>query len=268
MKFSRLIACGDSFTEGMSDHLVNGEYRGWADRVADVMSEQVPDFTYLNLAIRGKLVKQVVEDQVPLALSYVTGPETLLSFHAGANDVLRPNYKAEIVLPLYTQAVRDISKSGATILLFTVLERTDKTGKTADLWESRFRAFNENVRSVAREVGAIVADANEENLLSDRRFLADDRLHLNPIGHDRVAQSVLEKLELPYSTNWREPLAPREKVGFQERAASNFRWCLTFLLPWMWRRLRGKSSGDGRSAKHSVPVTWKNTQNGDHDGLI
>lgn len=263
MKFFRLIACGDSFTEGMSDHVVNGEYRGWADRVADVMSEQVPDFTYLNLAVRGKLVRQIVDEQIPLALAYVTGPETLLSFHAGANDVLRPNYKAEIVLPLYTQAVREISKSGATILLFTVLERTDRTGKTADLWESRFRAFNENVRSAAREVGALVADANEENLLSDRRFLADDRLHLNPLGHDRVAQGVLEKLKLPHTTNWREPLAPREKVGIRERLASNFRWSVTFLFPWMWRRLRGKSSGDGRSAKHSIPVSWKSTKNRD-----
>ncbi|MDP1720482.1 MAG: SGNH/GDSL hydrolase family protein [Candidatus Nanopelagicaceae bacterium] len=261
MKFSRLIACGDSFTEGMTDHVVGGQFRGWADRVADVMSEQNPDFTYMNVAIRGKLVRQVVDEQIPLALAYVTGPGTLLSFHAGANDVLRPNYKAEIVLPLYTQAIRDISKSGATILLFTVLERTDRTGKTADLWESRFRAFNENVRAVAREVGAVVADANEENVLSDRRFLADDRLHLNPLGHDRVAQSVLEKLELPYSANWREPLAPREKVGFQERIASNFRWYLTFLLPWMLRRLRGKSSGDGRSAKHSIPVSWKTPEN-------
>lgn len=260
MKFSRLIACGDSFTEGMTDHVVNGHYRGWADRVADVMSEQVPDFTYLNVAIRGKLLKQVVDDQIPLALTYVTGPETLFSFHAGANDVLRPNYRAETVLPLYRQVVRDISKSGATILLFTVLERTDRTGKTADLWESRFRAFNVNVRSVASEVGAIVADANEENHLSDRRFLGDDRLHLNPLGHDRVAQSVLEKLELPYSLDWREPLPPPQKVGLRERLASNLRWYIIFLLPWIWRRLRGKSSGDGRSAKHSIPVSWISTQ--------
>ena len=69
MKYLRLITCGDSFTEGMTDHVVNGHYRGWADRVADVMSEQVPDFTYLNVAIRGKLIRQVVEDQIPLALT-------------------------------------------------------------------------------------------------------------------------------------------------------------------------------------------------------
>lgn len=257
MKFTRLITCGDSFTEGMSDEVINGQYRGWADRVADVMSAQIPDFTYLNLAVRGKLVHQVVAEQVPKALEFVTGPDTLLAFHAGANDVLRPKYKPDLVLPLYSETVRKIAASGATVLLFTVLERTDRKGKTADLWESRFRDFNTNVRSVAEEVGAIVAEANEGNLLKDRRFLADDRLHLNSVGHDRVAQSLLEKIGLPFSPIWREPLPPAMPQSSRERFSSNLKWFITFLLPWIWRRLRGKSSGDGRSAKHSVPIIWK-----------
>lgn len=257
MRYSRLIACGDSFTEGMTDEIVNGQYRGWADRIADVMAKQVPDFTYANLAVRGKLVHQVVSDQVPIGLSFVTGPETLFAFHAGANDVLRPNYKPESVLPLYADTVRQIASSGATVLLFTVLERTDRKGKMADIWEARFREFNKNVRAVAKEVGAIVADANEENFLGDRRFLADDRLHLNIIGHDRVAQGILEKLNLPFSKNWREPLPSAEKPQWQKKLLDDTKWSLSFLAPWIWRRLRGKSSGDGRWAKHSEPILWK-----------
>jgi hypothetical protein len=150
MLYTRFIACGDSFTEGMSDEIVNGQYRGWADRMADVMAHQSPEFTYANFAIRGKLIHQVATDQVPVALTYVTGPETLFSFHAGANDVLRPNYKSEIALPLYAKTVRKIAASGATVLLFTVLERTDREGKTADLWAARFSEFNKNVRAVAK----------------------------------------------------------------------------------------------------------------------
>ena len=119
MRFSRFLALGDSFTEGMSDELIDGDYRGWADRIADVLAFENPDFTYANFAIRGKLLHQVVADQVPLAIPFITGPETLVSFHAGANDVLRPNYKSSVVLPLYTETVRRIAKSGATILLFT-----------------------------------------------------------------------------------------------------------------------------------------------------
>ena len=258
MRFTRLVTCGDSFTEGMSDDIINGQYRGWADRIADVMAKEVSEFTYANLAVRGKLVHQVVADQIPVALSLIIGKETLVTFHAGANDVLRPNYKSEIVLPLYAKAVREIASTGATVLLFTVLERTGAKGKTAELWASRFGKFNENIRAVGAEVGAIIADANESGLLSDRQFLAKDRLHLNALGHERVAQGLLEKLGLPFDTNWRNSLLPSPTVHWSKKALDNVAWFVSFLIPWMWRRLRGKSSGDGRVPKHSAPVCWAN----------
>jgi lysophospholipase L1-like esterase len=256
MRFTRLLACGDSFTEGMTDEIVHGQYRGWADRVADVMALNNPEFTYANFAIRGKLVHQVVGEQLPKALGFVTGPEVLFVFHAGANDVLRPNYKAEVVLPAYADAVRRIAATGATILLFTVLEKTASQGRAAQVWRERFGEFNANVRAIAQEVGALVADANEDGFLSDRRFLAVDRLHLNALGHDRVAQGVLQKIGLPYSPDWRTPLPPAPTTPFLVRLRSDALWFTTFLMPWLWRRARGKSSGDGRAAKHSAPVSW------------
>ena len=109
MTFTRFIVCGDSYSEGMSDEIINGKYRGWADRVADQMAKANPEFTYVNLAVRGKLIHQVVEDQVPVALTYVTGKETLVSFHAGANDALRPGYQSEVVTELYKKTVRTIA---------------------------------------------------------------------------------------------------------------------------------------------------------------
>ncbi len=85
----------------MTDEVVDGHYRGWADRVADEMAKHSGDFSYANLAIRGKLVGQVVDDQVPVALQYVTGKDTLISFHAGANDALRPGYDAAKTIAKY-----------------------------------------------------------------------------------------------------------------------------------------------------------------------
>ena len=256
MIYERFIALGDSYTEGMSDEKRYGNYRGWADRVADVMAKAHPDFTYANLAIRGKLVQQVIDEQITPALDQVTGPETLISFHAGANDVIRPGYKADVVLQQYADAVRRLAASGATILVFTVLERTGNTGRSAKMWEERFGAFNKNVRAVAEEVGAIVADANEEPAFSDRRFLAFDRLHLNAMGHDRVAQAVLEILELAFDAGWREPLPPAKPEPKIMRALVTTIWFITFALPWMWRRARGKSSGDGRSCKYPIAIRW------------
>ncbi len=240
----------------MCDEKKYGQYRGWADRVADVMAKFHPDFTYANLAIRGKLVAQVVDEQIEAAIAQVTGPQTLISFHAGANDVIRPGYKSELVLPLYADAVRRLSASGATIILFTVLEKTGNTGRSAKIWEQRFSEFNRNVRDVGMEVGAIIADANEEVAFSDRRFLAFDRLHLNVMGHSRVAEAVLELIELPFDVHWRDPLPPRNPPNRFLRVAVTTIWFIAFALPWMWRRARGKSSGDGRSCKYPVAIHW------------
>ena len=203
MKYKRLIVCGDSYSEGMSDEVINGQYRGWADRIADVMAQEEPEFTYLNLAVRGKLLKQVIDYQLPVAIGYVTGPDTLLSFHAGANDALRPSYKPEVAQALYAEGVRRAAKTGATLMLFTVLERTGNSGRGSDVWAARFSEFNKIVHVVGAEVGAIIVDANSETFFSDNRFLAFDRLHLNTEGHNRVAQALLEKLGYQFDPAWR-----------------------------------------------------------------
>ena len=256
MTYQRFIVCGDSYSEGMTDEVVNGQYRGWADRTADAMAQAHANFTYVNLAVRGKLLGQVVEDQVPTALAFVTGPDTLVSFHAGANDALRPGYQADVAIALYQEAVRLLAKSGAQVMLFTVLEKTGNTGRGAQVWEKRFSAFNKGVREVGAEVGAIVVDANQENFLSDRRFLAFDRLHLNAEGHYRCAEAVKEKIGLPFNPAWRTPLPPAKKVPWIAQKAITVAWFVIFALPWIFRRIRGKSSGDGRSAKYPIPTAW------------
>ena len=256
MKYQRFIALGDSFTEGMCDEKRYGQYRGWADRVADVMAANQPGFQYANLSIRGKLLKQVIDEQLEPALQQVIDKTTLVSFHAGANDVIRPKYNPDVVLPMYSQAVRKVAASGATVMLFTVLEDSGKEGRLAESWKQRFKEFNENVRKVAAEVGAILCDGNQEESLKDPRFLAFDRLHLNPMGHDRVAQAVLETIDLPFDPSWRRPLAPAEKTSKFVQTGVTTLWFVTFARPWMWRRARGKSSGDGRTCKYPHAIKW------------
>ena len=243
-------------TEGMTDELVDGKYRGWADRVADVLAKNNPGFTYMNLAIRGKLLKQVVEDQIPVALKYIEGRNTLVSFHAGANDVLRPNYKPEVSLPEYEKGIKQLTDAGATVIIFTVVDKVDGKGRTATLWHERFSNFNENVRMVATEYPTILFEAKKAEFLNDRRFLAFDRLHMNPEGHRRLANAVLEGLGYEFDAKWRVPLPPAKKKNRWIKLITNLAWITIFLLPWIWRRIRGKSSGDGRNAKYSQPIDW------------
>ncbi len=243
-------------TEGMKDEVINGQYRGWADRVADGLAKDNPEFTYMNLAVRGKLLKQVAEDQVPKAVAYIEGKQTLVSFHAGANDVLRPNYKSEISLPEYEKAVKQLTDAGATVIIWTVIDKVEGKGRSAALWHMRFSNFNENVRAAAAKYPVILFEGRQAEFLNTRKFLAFDRLHMNTEGHYRLANLVLERLGYEFDPNWKIPPVPDKPKNRLVRVISNISWILVFVLPWIWRRVRGTSSGDGRSAKHQVPVKW------------
>ena len=256
MTYNRFIALGDSMTEGMQDEIVNGKYRGWADRVADVMAANYENFTYANLAIRGKLVGQVHREQVPVAVEMVNGPTTIISFHAGANDVIRPKYDPDKTIDSYNEAVDQIIKSNASLMLFCVLEDTGKRNKTAQIWQERFAVFNDNVRKKAHEVGAILFDPNQDEFWKDSRFIHEDRLHLNTEGHRRVAQAVLARLNLPHDPDWRKPLPPESPHSAIEKTQINLHWFGAYAVPWMIRRARRRSSGDGRSAKYPAPINW------------
>lgn len=166
MTYNRFIALGDSMTEGMSDQIIDGNYRGWADRVADVMSDNYQGFTYANLAVRGKLVGQVLSEQIPIAKKYIEGKSTIVSYHAGANDVIRIKYDPDKTIALYNQGVEELVSKNPTLMLFCVLEDSGQKSKRAEIWKSRFEVFNDNVRKKAAEVDAILFDPNGRDFLA------------------------------------------------------------------------------------------------------
>ena len=61
MAYRRFVALGDSTTEGLMDLYPDGTFRGWADRLAARLAQDEPDLLYANLAVRGKLARQVAE---------------------------------------------------------------------------------------------------------------------------------------------------------------------------------------------------------------
>ena len=257
MQYRRFIALGDSMTEGMSDVIIDGNYRGWADRVAEVMAANWDEFTYANLAIRGKLVGQVVTEQIPLALPHIEGKSTLVSFHAGANDVIRPKYDKSLAIGTYNEGVAKLTESGATVMLFCVLEDSGAKTRAAKVWKERFAEFNENVRQIAAESGALLFDPNNDDFWRDPRFIHEDRLHLNSEGHRRVAQAVLSRLELPHDEDWRMKLPPAEPISPLEKLQIDLNWFWKYAIPWLGRRIRRRSSGDGRSAKYPIPAPFR-----------
>jgi lysophospholipase L1-like esterase len=254
MTVRSFVALGDSFTEGLEDEPgPDGRHRGWADRVAAGLAVEQGRVRYANLAVRGRLLGQVLADQLPVALRLA--PD-LVSFQAGANDVLRPRTDLPALLRRFDDGVAALRDAGIRTLLFTVIERTGP-GRTADLLAARFGAYNAGVRAVASRHGAVLVDLGAEPVLCDRRLFHPDRLHLAPEGHARVAAAVLEALGVtdPRVTGgppgwWRVAVPGGPAAGRRANLLADVRWVRRHLLPWIGRRVRGVSSGDRVPAKH------------------
>jgi lysophospholipase L1-like esterase len=246
------VAIGDSFTEGLDDTLPGGGYRGWADRVADRLSVEVDGFHYANLAVRGRLLRDVVTEQLPVALSL---EPSLVSIAAGTNDALRRGFDPEALGELLCDAARRIAATGARPLLFTGTDPSRRLPMTRRLLP-RIEALNAAAREAAWETGGLLVELWPERLFDDIRFWSEDRLHLNSLGHARVADAVLEALGLDIAHDWRTPLHAVAPQRWTAARRSDLRWARTHLAPWVHRRLRGRSSGDEVTPKQPELAPW------------
>ncbi len=250
---SRFVALGDSFTEGVGDDdpsAPNG-VRGWADRVAEHLARHNPDLGYANLAIRGRLLPRVLADQLEPAVDLA--PD-LVTLYAGGNDLMRPKADVDALCDDYDRAVGALAATGATVVLFTGVD-----GVADPLFRrmrGRTAVYNEHVRLIAARHGARLVDMWAMHALRDRRLWADDRIHLNHRGHTRIAAAVLDVLGVDHDITPPDP-GPRPTRSAREERAENLRWAREHVWPWISRRVRGTSSGDGLTPKRPDlrPVT-------------
>ncbi len=250
---SRYVAVGDSFTEGVGDELTDGTVRGWADLVAGVLSAQwistdpAGERTgYANLAVRGKLLGPIIDEQLDAALDL--HPD-LVTFAGGGNDMLRPRADLPSLLRLLDLAVARLSDSGARVLVFTGADPCDGLPFGARIRSTGDR-LGVGVRKVAERRGALVVDLWPIEELRDPRYWAADRLHLNSIGHQQVAARVLDLLQIGRPAAWSVPVGSSEPLRRTAREELDFYW--EYVGPWVRRRLTGTSSGDHRPPKRPV----------------
>ncbi|MEV6996932.1 SGNH/GDSL hydrolase family protein [Streptomyces sp. NPDC093982] len=252
--YSSLVAVGDSFTEGMSDLLPDGSYRGWADLLAGRMAAQTPGFRYANLAVRGKLIGQIVDEQVEVAAAMQADVITLVG---GLNDTLRPKCDMVRVRALLTEAVERLAPSCKQLVL---MRSPGRQGPVLERFRPRMEELFAHVDELAAKHGAVVADLYGAPSLRDPRLWDVDRLHLSAEGHRRVAEAVWQTLGYdPEDTEWRTPMPATLPPGWTSRRVADARFARQHLLPWIGRRLTGRSSGDGRPAKRPDLLPYEET---------
>jgi lysophospholipase L1-like esterase len=251
------VALGDSFTEGMSDRLPDGSYRGWADLLAARLAARYAEdggkgsggdggsgaFRYANLAVRGKLIGQIAAEQVDAAAAMGADLVTLVG---GLNDVLRPKCDMARVCALLEESVEKLAPNCRQLLL---MRSPGRRGPVLERCRPRMEELFDFIDTLAERHGALVVDMYDCEVLGDPRLWADDRLHLTPEGHQRVAEAVWQRLGFPAESDWQEPLPAAAERTWAAKRAADLRFTRVHLLPWIGRRLRGRSSGDGLSPK-------------------
>jgi len=288
------VAIGDSFTEGLNDPAPCGGFRGWADRLAGLLAAEHEGLRYANLAVRGKLLRQIVHEQVPAALAL---SPALVSIAGGGNDILRPGADPDTLAELFDAAVARLQQSGCRVLMFT---GSDPAGfPVLRLLRGRIAAYNMHLRAIADIRGCYMVDLWSMRFLRHAAAWSPDRLHLTAESHQRVALRACEVLGIPVADDWRVPrqdphaiervsagvlatvgpgavgsfagqasvtryLAGRVPAGLASVSPAwlaarreDIRWAREYALPWVGRRLHGTSSGDDLPPKRPTlqPVT-------------
>jgi lysophospholipase L1-like esterase len=258
------VAIGDSFTEGVGDLRPDGSMRGWADRVAAGLSaalaERGEPLQYANLAIRGRLLAPIVTDQLDAALALDPAAD-LLTLNGGGNDMLRPGVRLDHLLELTEQAVRRCTAAGVHMVL---LSGADPTAQLpfGRMVHRRADYLTTGLAELCARHEVTLVNVFGDQEIRGPRYWTSDRLHLNSLGHERVAGLVLHALgygPLPAPADDAAtavaavPVAAAAPKGANGLAA-DARYYREHVLPWINRRLRGRSSGDDREAKHPV---WK-----------
>ncbi|MEW1687047.1 SGNH/GDSL hydrolase family protein [Streptomyces sp. NPDC091265] len=242
--YTSFVAIGDSFTEGMSDRLPDGSYRGWADVLAARLAARTPGFRYANLAVRGKLIGQIVDEQVGVAAALRPDVVTLVG---GLNDTLRPKCDMGMVRGRLEEAVERLAPSCKKLVL---MRSPGRNGPVMERFRPRMEELFVLIDELASRHGAEVVDLYGAPVLGDPRMWDVDRLHLTAEGHRRVAEAVWRALGLPPEDDWLSQLAAAVPTRWGARRVDDVRFAREHLFPWIGRRLTGRSSGDGRSGAH------------------
>lgn len=242
----RYVAIGDSLSEGVGDEpWPDGSLRGWTDRLALLLADHhAPGraVTYANLAVRGLTASRVRDTQVEVAAAMHPDVVTLT---AGMNDLLRPKVDFDDLRRTLVDIVTPFTSAGARLVIVPIpdVRSVSPAGRLLDARRLRLNAI---YRHLAQEHGIEPVTDTTGTVFEDRRAWAEDRLHLSPLGHERLAARAAADLGIAVGG---DALAVPDGIPPARTLRTEAAWLGTHVAPWVGRRLRRASSGDGRVAK-------------------
>ncbi len=244
--YRRYVAIGDSQTEGLWDGDETVGLLGFADRLAVMVDSLFPGLQYANLAIRGKRIADVLKEQVPHALAM---QPDLITVCAGMNDVIQPGRSFGPALIDLESVYAALAESGATVVT-TTFPNVAQFLPLGRLVSARLNRINGAIRAAADHYGFGLVDLYHAASMRELDTWDIDRVHASTKGHILFAAAAAEALNLPGSNHdWAEASKSPTRRSFAGGAYEQLRWTQGSFFPWIWRRLRGLSSADGREPK-------------------
>jgi lysophospholipase L1-like esterase len=244
-QYHRFVALGDSQTEGLNDGNEESGFEGWADRFAQELARTTsPDLGYANLALRGCRARHVLDVQLPAALAL---KPDLASVLVGMNDLLRHDYDLDATVAAVEQTFAALRATGCRVLTATFPDVAMMLPVMGWL-RPREELLNARIVEAADRHGVEVLDLFSLDLSADPAMWSHDRIHGSAVGHTRIAAGMAELVGLPGSDHsWAVAQAPvHGRVQTVLREAS---WLATFLVPFLYRQVRGKGPGTTAAAK-------------------
>jgi lysophospholipase L1-like esterase len=226
-------------------------FRGWADRLASRLAELNPELGYANLAIRGRKLPQIRAEQLEPALAL---EPDLASVLGGVNDILRLEVDLDARAEDLDAIVGSLRATGATVLVLNYPDIAASISFAASRFSPRIRGFNRAIRDIADRHHAVLVDLESDGIVHPALW-SPDRLHASPIGHERMADLASAALGIAeLDPGWEAALPPHSPPTRTTRLAGDAVWAARHLIPWLLRRIRGISSGDGITAKRPTPA--------------
>jgi lysophospholipase L1-like esterase len=244
--FCRYVAIGDSQTEGLWDGDDSVGLRGFADRLAEMIDAHHPGLTYANLAVRGRCIGDLLDDQLPHALAM--DPD-LITVCIGMNDVTRPGPSFDRALTELEDLHAQLALSGATVVTTTFpdLAQIIPIGR---ILGARVLRINDEIRRAADWYDFRLVDLYDAPSMTHPDTWSADRVHGSPKGHALFAAAAAEALGLPGSDHdWAQADKGHVRQSLRTQAYSQALWTQNMLMPWLWRHMRGRSAGDGRGPR-------------------
>ncbi|HEY7047483.1 MAG TPA: GDSL-type esterase/lipase family protein [Jatrophihabitantaceae bacterium] len=143
--------------------------------------------------------------------------------------MLRPGSDLDAVAERFDDALARLTTTGARILVFVGMD----PGRTpvVCLVRGKIAIYNERLRMSAARHGCEVVNLWALTPLWDPRAWGQDRVHLSPAGHDRVARLVAQLLGLPTL----DPYAGWDHPAVCKTRRDDLQWTREFFLPWRGR---------------------------------